>query len=100
MALGVDLFGLDTAGTITWRYMCRWWNGDQLLDILDGRLKPAEPAPSWECILATSELLALLERFDKPELRSLYPNDADLAALLQEPGTDRVMLRIEEWGYG
>ncbi len=100
MALGVDLFGLDAAGAVTWRRMCRYWEGSQLLTILSARLKPADPNPSWECMLTGDEVRELARRFDPRDLRSRYPDDPDLNELLQAPGTDRIMLRIEEWGYG
>jgi hypothetical protein len=100
MALGVDLFGLDAAGAVTWRRMCRYWEGSDLLKILGARLKPADPDPSWECTLTGDEVRELGSRFDPPDLRSRYPDDPDLTELLQTPGTEGILLRIEEWGYG
>jgi hypothetical protein len=100
MALGVDLFGLDAAGAVTWRRMCRFWEGSQLLTILSARLKPADPEPSWECMLTRNEVRELAARFDPPDLRANYPDDPDLTELLQTPETRGILLRIEEWGYG
>ena len=100
MALGVDLFGLNDADEIIWRRMCRLWDGGHLLTILGDRLKPAEPPPSWECVLTVEEVPALAANFDKPDMLSWYPNDADLGELLHQVGTNAVLLRIEEWGFG
>ena len=100
MALGVDLFGVDTAGAITWRNTCRYWEGRDLLKFLGARLKPADPDPSWECTLTVDEVAELASRFDPPDLPSRCPDDPDLYELLQIPGTKAVLLRIEEWGYG
>ena len=100
MALGVDLFGLDAAGTVTWQRMCRYWEGSQLLTTLATRLKPADPDPSWECILTDDEVRELAGRFDPLDLQSSFPCDPDLAELLQTPGTESILLRVEEWSSG
>lgn len=100
MALGVDLFGLDAGGAVIWRRMCRSWKGGELLTTLSARLKPVDPDPSWECTLIGDEVRELTGRFDPPDLRSSFPNDPDLAELLQTPGTEAILLRVEEWGFG
>ena len=94
------LFGLDAAGVVTWRRMCRFWEGGQLLTILGARLKPTDPEPSWECTLTGNEVRELAARFDPPDMLANYPDDHDLTELLQTPGTKETLLRIEEWGYG
>lgn len=101
MALGVDLFGYDAAGTLIWHRLCRFWEGGRLQDILGSRLEPSDLWPAWKCILTTEDAVSLDKQFDQPEWRrSTFPNDADVEDLLQRSGLDRIMLRIEEWGYG
>ena len=100
MALGVDLFGVDAVGAVTWRRMCRYWDGRQLLTTLGDRLRSADPDPSWECTLTCDEVMELAARFELPDLQASYSDDPDLRELLQTPGTEGIFLRIEEWGYG
>ena len=100
MALGVDLFGLDDTGAVTWRRMYRMWSGSALLRELGDRLVPADPPPSWELRLAVDEVREMSARSDPADLDERFPADPRLTELLQTPGTAAVLLRVEEWGSG
>lgn len=106
MALAVDLFGLGEDGTVLWRWMCRFWKGHDVLDLVAP--PPSEPPPSWEGPITRAEIEALRERGGGRDAERRFRDsqvtfgatlDADLDELLARPSS-ALMVRVEEWGYG
>ncbi len=106
MALGVDLFGLGNDGTVLWHWMCRSWEGSDVLALVAP--PPSDPPPSWEGPITRAEIETLRERVGGREAEQRFRDsqvafgvtpDADLDTLLARPARTLVV-RVEEWGYG
>ncbi len=104
MALGVDLFGLTEDGTIVWRWMCRFWRGHDVLDLVAP--PPSDPAPSWEGPITPEQIEILREKAGGREVEANFRAsqrtfgaelDQELDGLLAIP-VHEVVVRVEEWG--
>lgn len=106
MALGVDLLGLCEDGTVVWRWMCRFWSGHEVIDLVGP--PSSEPPPSWEGPITPEQIQVLRVRsggrgkeaeFRATQLAFGCEADPELDVLLALR-VHQVVVRVEEWGYG
>ena len=106
MALGVDLLGLREEGTVVWRWMCRFWSGRDVIDLVGP--PPSEAPLSWQGPITPEQIETLRNRAGGRE------REAEFRASQRAFGCDveqeldvllalrvhQVVVRVEEWGYG
>jgi hypothetical protein len=91
--VGVDLFDMGADGAVIWHWMCRFWEGDDVLELVD-------PAPSqpwwgaWDGPITRGQIEILREKaggrqreadFRVSQRRFGVEPDADLDELLAAP---------------
>ena len=107
MALGVDLFGMSADGAVRWHWMCRFWEGHDVLKLVDP--PPSEPYwGAWNGPITREQIESLREKaggrqreadFRASQRQFGVKPDADLDDLLAVP-IHELRINVEEWGYG